>query len=160
MNSELNKELEKELVRIKGQYQAKYGKVMDEFEAILHNEIRENFQELNQNIVKASGQIKGQVKQVSFKDWKQAMGYGFGLASPFLIAVLVVSMLAFILVFYSNNYADKLKFIGKYKNAKQLENFIRDSKIAKKGDANYLILNKNQCVKGKDKNQILVKLSN
>ena len=156
----MNSELDKEMIRIKGQYQAKYGRVMDEFEAILHNEMKENFQELNQNIVKASGQIKGQVKQVSFKDWKQAMGYGFGLASPFLIAVLVVSMLGFILIFYSNNYADKLEFIGKYKNAKRLENLIRDSKIVKQGDANYLILNKNQYVKGKDKSGILVKLNN
>jgi hypothetical protein len=68
MNSELNKELEIEMIRIKGQYQAKYGKVMDDFEAILHNEMRQNFQELNHNIVIASSQIKGQVKQVSFKD--------------------------------------------------------------------------------------------
>ena len=155
----MNSELDKEMIRIKGQYQAKYGRVMDEFEAILHNEMRENFQELNQNIVKASGQIKGQVKQVSFKDWKQAMGYGFGLASPFLIAVLVVSMLGFILIFYSNNYADKLEFIGKYKNAKQLENLIRNSKVVKYNDTNYLILNKNQFVKGKDKSGILVKLN-
>jgi hypothetical protein len=160
MNSELNKELEKELVRIKGQYQAKYGKAMDEFEAILHNEMRENFQELNQTIVKASGQIKGQVRQVSFKDWKQAMGYGFGLASPFLIAVLVVSMLGFILIFYSNNYADKMEFIGKYKNAKQLESLIQNSKIIKYNGDNYLILNKNQYIKGKDKSGILVMLNN
>lgn len=156
----MQQEIDKELIRIKGQYQAKYGRVMDEFEAILHNEMKENFKELNQNIVKASGQIKGQVKQVSFKDWKQAMGYGFGLASPFLIAVLAVSMLAFILIFYSNNYADKLEFIGKYKNAKQLENLIQNSNIIKYDGTNYLILKKNQFVKGKDKSGILVKLNN
>ena len=105
----MQQELDKELVRIKGQYQAKYGKVMDEFEAILHHEMKENFQELNQTIVKASDQIKGQVKHVSFKDWKQAIGYGFGLASPFLIAALVVSILGFVLVFYSNDYTSKLE---------------------------------------------------
>ena len=95
----MNSEIDKELIRLKGHFQAKYGKVADDFEVILQNEINENFKELNANIVKASGQIKGQVKQIRFKDWKEAMGYGFGLASPFLIAVLVVAILGFILIF-------------------------------------------------------------
>lgn len=124
----MQQELDKEIIRLKGHFQAKYGKVADDFEVILQNEINENFKELNANIIKASGQIKGQVKQIRFKDWKEAMGYGFGLASPFLIAVLVVSILGFILIFYANDYKSKLEFIEKYKNARQIEKAYKRSK--------------------------------
>lgn len=117
----MNSEIDKELIRLKGHFQAKYGKVADDFEVILQNEINENFKEMNANIVKASSQIKGQVKQIRFKDWKEAMGYGFGLASPFLIAVLVVAILGFILIFYAKDYSSKLEFLEKYKKETHVE---------------------------------------
>ena len=143
----MNSELDREIIRLKGHYQAKYGKVADDFEVILQNEINENFKELNANIVKASGQIKGQVRQIRFKDWKEAMGYGFGLASPFLIAFLVVSILGLVI-------------IVKTKNGNPFKKLVENNKIVEIKGVKYVSVKKENYFKSKEKNQLFVKVDN
>lgn len=143
----MNSELDREIIRLKGHYQAKYGKVADDFEVILQNEINENFKELNANITKASSQIKGQVKQIRFKDWKEAIGYGFGLASPFLIAVLLVAIL-------------ELVYVIKNKSENPFEVLAKDNEVVEIKGVKYLIVKKGNYFKSKNKNQLFVKVDN
>jgi hypothetical protein len=156
MNSQ---EIDKELIRIKGHFLEKYGEDIDPWEARMHYEARENFKLLenqlktsNDEISKARSIINGSIKQVHFRDNKQAFWFGFGKNLLFGLSGIIIIVFSISLIFFNNRYTSRVAFLAKYKNANSFEPILKNGILLNEQGVQYLILkiNKSESIHKED----------
>jgi hypothetical protein len=135
------------LVRLKGHYQAKYGIEIDSWLAVILFEIDERIKSYEGKADNSIGEIqiavqnfKGKKHEVFFNHWKQAFYYGIGLAIPFSILGIVITVLGYILVVNSQTYTEKMELIKQYPNTRDYKILMRNGQISIENGSNYLIL--------------------
>lgn len=133
----MNKKIDQDfLIRLKGEYQAKYGMVMDDWTAVILHEVSEqfgNYQQMTKEsasqILKASEHIKGQVYPVHFTSEKQAMQYGFGKSLPYGIAICIIGVLMYFFMSSLSWYHEQQAFMDKYPNSVDFKGLIEHGKV-------------------------------
>lgn len=133
MNKKVNQDF---LIRLKGAYQAKYGMEMDDWTAVILNELSEQFesyqkmtQESANQILKASEHIKGQVYPVHFTSEKQALQYGFGKSLPHAVATCIIGVLMYFFMSSIGMYHEQKAFMDKYQNAVDFKELIEHGNV-------------------------------
>lgn len=104
----MNTQTDKELIRIKGHFLEKYGEDIDQWEARMHYEAKENFKLLeyqlkvsNTEINRARNEIKGQIQSVHFNNPKEAFYYGIGKNLWFGLAAIILTIAG---IYFFNQY--------------------------------------------------------
>jgi len=143
----MNQVSKEELNRIRGRYLEKYGKLMDNWSPMLFYEIHENFAQLDtrvkasiEQISKAAEAIKGSHKSVHFKDDRQAVFFGLGIAAPSALAVMLVCILIFWYATSSQDYKQKRQLIDAYENVSDYVLLMQHGEIVHKDGVKYLLL--------------------
>ncbi|MCF2446933.1 hypothetical protein L0657_23465 [Dyadobacter sp. CY345] len=143
----MNQVSKEQLTRIRGRYLEKYGKLMDNWSPMLFYEIQENFTQLDntvkasiEQINKAAADIKGSHKSFHFKDDRQSLFFGLGIAGPTALAVMLVSILIFWYARSSQDYEQKKQIIDTYENASDYVLLMQHGEIVQHDGAKYLLL--------------------
>ena len=142
-----NRISEKDLIRIKGEFQSKYGIEMDDWSAMLMADSQERFQAMNlkldvatKEIQEASQKVKGSIKTFTFG--KPSEVFRFGIAVS-IIPSITVLILGFLLYYYFANkqeYKDIVEVIEHYPNASDYRILMQNAEVITKGTAKYIIL--------------------
>jgi hypothetical protein len=92
----------KELIRIKGHFQEKYGYEMDSFSSTILSEINQEFERINTEmkaitleITEASSKINGSIRHIQFTKSKVAFWYAAGSNMPKSIAIIIAAFLLY-----------------------------------------------------------------
>ena len=142
-----NRISEKDLIRIKGEFQSKYGIEMDDWSAMLMADSQERFQAMNlkldvatKEIQEASQKVKGSIKTFTFG--KPSEVFRFGIAVS-IIPSITVLILGFLLYYYFANkqeYKDIVDVVEHYPNASDYRILMQNAEVITKGTAKYIIL--------------------
>ncbi len=128
----MDKIIDKEkLTRLKAEFQYKYSYEMDDWSAMIMNEMRESFDTFNSSVIDATKKINGQVKQVNFENQKQAFWYGAGKTTPFSIAIIVFTITAFVLVNQSKKHKELSNFVNAYPQFESFRTLVKFGAIEK-----------------------------
>lgn len=144
MNSD---QIDKDILRLRGHFMDKYGAEIDDWEARMHHEARENFKLLenqlrvsNAEINTARNEIKGQLQSVHFNNNKEAFYYGIGKNLWYGLSALVSTIAG---IYFFNQYS-KIKEVKNYlesdSNAFKYKNLISNAELLEVENRNYLVL--------------------
>ena len=136
-----------DLNRLTGKYVQKYGKLFDEWSAMLFYEIQENFGELRSELKesvkvvdKAATAIKGSHKSIRFQDRQQAFYFGLGVVAPASFTASLISILIFWYAYTEQSFQEKRNLIDVYENVADYVLLIKHGQIIEKQGSNYLVL--------------------
>jgi hypothetical protein len=103
-----------ELMRIKGQFQEKYGYEMDTFSSTILSEINQEFERINTEmkaitveINEAGSKINGSIRHIQFTKSKVAFWYAAGSNMPKSIAIIIASFLLYSAFIYVQKHPSK-----------------------------------------------------
>lgn len=146
------------LTRIKGKYTEKYATEMDNWTAILLNEIHDNITALKTEnaqslqssaklIELAAAKIVGQINQVHFDSDRQAFFYGLGKHLLYGIMGLIVVSSIFWIYATQRDYVEKLAFVDAYPSVEKFESIYKKGRTINQNGYEFLVV---YPVKGKD----------
>jgi hypothetical protein len=139
------------LTRIKGKYTEKYATEMDNWTAILLNEIHDNIMALKTENAQsmqistklmeaAAAKIEGQINQVRFDSEKQAFFYGLGKHLLYgIVGLIAVSSIVWI---YStqSDYVEKQAFVDAYPSVEKFESIYKRGRTINQNGYEFLVV--------------------
>ncbi len=119
--SKISKE---QLIRLKGQFSAKYGIEMDDWSAMVMSELNQQYMlfagQMNASInsvEEASENIKGKVSQINFRNNQEAIRFGLGVSIPFAAMGILISGMVLWYSTTTREYEIRKQIIHAYQNA-------------------------------------------
>ncbi|WP_159471230.1 hypothetical protein [Dyadobacter sp. 3J3] len=136
--SKISKE---QMVRLKGQFSAKYGIEMDDWSAMVMTEISQQFMlfagQMNasiSSIEEASENIKGKVSQINFRNNQEALRFGLGLSIPFAAMGTIISVMVLWYSTTTREYTVRKQIIEDYQNAPIYARLMQYGQVVEHGE--------------------------
>ncbi len=143
----MNDDVRDRLTRLKGKYTQKYGHEIDEWTAMLLEEIHQNFAYLTSQvgntaeaIKEAQFRIRKSQRVLQFTSPKQAWLHGLGEMAPLAAVIALIAVLLFWYAYTEKRFEEIRNIVNTYENITDFAVLAQNGKIIERKKAKYLVL--------------------